>query len=232
MRFLMLLGGSQASALPAYCEQIARDGVLLDAAALEPQGPDGPAAYALIEVRTRDEALEWSRRWPAGRVELLGVVEADERKGSTMKRSFRFTADIDAPRQKVWDAMLGPDSYREWTSAFCEGSYYEGRWDVGQRIRFLSPGGGGMVAEIAQHRPPEFVSIRHLGEVQPGGAEDTTSQTVRAWAPAYENYTLSEIDGGRTRVQVDMDILPAYEDFMKDAWPKALARLKSLAERG
>ena len=78
-----------------------------------------------------------------------------------MKR-LQFSIDIRAPRATVWRKMLEQESYRDWTSEFTEGSYYEGSWEQGSKIRFLSPGGEGMVAEIAESRPLEFVSIRHL----------------------------------------------------------------------
>jgi hypothetical protein len=29
--------------------------------------------------------------------------------------------------------MLEPDTYRKWTEAFTEGSYYEGSWDKGAK---------------------------------------------------------------------------------------------------
>ncbi|MDZ5454983.1 YciI family protein [Azohydromonas lata] len=74
------------AAMADYHEQLARAGVLLDAHALQPSSRgwrirwsgarqlvvDGPfaeaqeliAGYTLIQVRSREEALEWSRRFP------------------------------------------------------------------------------------------------------------------------------------------------------------------------
>jgi len=143
-------------------------------------------------------------------------------------KKLRYTVRIGARPEAVWNAMLGPEGYRDWTSAFAEGSYYEGSFDEGAGIRFLSPGGDGMVARIATSRPPEYVSIEHLGMIR-GGVEDTTSEQVRAWAPAFENYALREVDGA-TEVHVELDVSPEWEEFMNEAWPKALARLKSLCE--
>jgi hypothetical protein len=73
-------------AMAAYHEELARAGALLDASGLQPSGKgwrvqyeggrrtvvDGPfaetkeliAGYTLIQTRTRDEAVEWSRRFP------------------------------------------------------------------------------------------------------------------------------------------------------------------------
>ena len=93
--------------MAAFHEELMRAGVLLDGSGLHPSrtgwrvhyGPegkrivDGPfaeakeliAGYTLIQVRNREEALEWSRRFPnpAGRgmeavIELRQLIELDE----------------------------------------------------------------------------------------------------------------------------------------------------------
>ena len=146
-----------------------------------------------------------------------------------MTKTLTFQVDIQAPRQRVWQTMLDAEGYRAWTAAFCEGSTFEGSWDAGAAIRFLAPSGDGMIAEIAEHRPAEWVSIRHLGMIEKGVA-DTTSDKVRAWAPAYENYHFQALPGNGCRVTVTLDTLPDYEAYMLDAYPKALALLKSGCE--
>jgi uncharacterized protein YndB with AHSA1/START domain len=143
-------------------------------------------------------------------------------------KALHFTTLIQAPRETVWDTMLGPATYRIWTAAFAEGSYFEGSWDQGQRIRFLAPDGRGMTAQIAENREHEFVSIKHLGYVK-DGIDDTESEEVRSWAPAFENYSFMN-EGAATRVNVDMDITPDFEEYMLKTWPVALAKLKALCE--
>ena len=145
-----------------------------------------------------------------------------------MTKTLTFEIAIRAPRARVWDVMLDPESYKAWTSAFCEGSYFVGSWDEGAKIQFLSPSGDGMTAVIAENRPHEFVSIRHLGVIEKG-VEDTSSEKVRAWAPAYENYRFSDLPDG-CRLTVAVDTVAEYEQYMRDTFPKALALLKELAE--
>lgn len=91
-----------AEAMMAYNEELARAGVLLDGHGLHPTSNatrvsfrdgtptmvDGPfteareliAGFTLIETRSRDEALEWVRRWPEPNVdlELRQVYTIDE----------------------------------------------------------------------------------------------------------------------------------------------------------
>jgi hypothetical protein len=59
--------------------------------------------------------------------------------------------------------------------------------------------------------------------------EDTTSESIRAWAPCYEKYTFTDEAGG-TRLKVDSDVFGDFETFMADTWPRALTQLKALCE--
>ena len=140
----------------------------------------------------------------------------------------QFTATIQAPAAVVWQHVTDADSYRHWTSAFAEGSRYEGAWHTGASIRFLGPNGDGMLSEIAESRAPVFLSIRHLGVLHQG-VPDTTSDAVRAWAPAYENYRLEPVPEG-TRMVVDQEVSPEWADDLGEAWPRALQLLKDLCE--
>jgi uncharacterized protein YndB with AHSA1/START domain len=144
-----------------------------------------------------------------------------------MKR-LQWSVDIAAPATKVYRVLIGPESYTQWTAAFGDGLYFEGSWQKGQRIRFLTPQGHGVISEIAENRPNAFISIRHLGYIADNGVEDTSSEAIRAWAPAYENFTFTDTSQG-TRLTVDQDITEDFES-MPEAWPKALEILKALCE--
>lgn len=94
----------------AYHEELARAGVLLDGAGLKPTREgwriawrggkpmpptDGPfteskelvAGYTLIQVRSREEALEWTRRFPSPHprdeveIEVRPLFEAEDFEG-------------------------------------------------------------------------------------------------------------------------------------------------------
>lgn len=144
-----------------------------------------------------------------------------------MKR-LHFSKSINAPREKVWNTLIGRESYKAWTAPFMEGSYYEGSWNKGDKIRFLGPDGGGMTSVIADNRLHEFISIKHLGEVK-NGVDDFDSEDARKWALAFENYTLTKVNGS-TEVGIDIDVTPDFESYMKEKWPVALDTLKSLSE--
>ena len=93
--------------MAAYHEELAKAGVLLDATGLQPSSKgarikysggkrtviDGPfaetkeliAGYTLIQVKSRDEAMEWARRFPApfgegkdGEIEIRQLFELED----------------------------------------------------------------------------------------------------------------------------------------------------------
>lgn len=144
-----------------------------------------------------------------------------------------FSVTINAPAQKVWDVMLGDKTYREWTRGFNPDgeSYFEGDWSQGSHMRFLGPDKdgniGGMFSTVEESRPGEFISLQHLGEIQ--GDKEIPSETWRST----EKYSFVEKDG-KTTVDVDLEGDKIPEEFVamfEDAWPKALEKLKALAEK-
>ncbi len=149
-------------------------------------------------------------------------------------QTLHFTAFINAPREKVWHAMLDDKTYREWTKPFNAGSFYEGSWEQGSKILFKGTNEkgeveGGMVSRIAESRKPEFVSIEHMGVII-DGKEVTDDPQYKDWAGARENYTFAEKDGG-TKLTVDLDTVDEMAEEMGGMWEKALVVLKGLAEQ-
>ncbi len=141
----------------------------------------------------------------------------------------KFRITINASREKVWKVLWDDATYRNWTSVFNEGSYAETDWKEGSKVLFLSPEGDGMVSTIAAKRPNEFMSIRHLGTVK-NGVEDLDSEETRKWSGAMENYTLNTVEG-KTELIIEMDTIEAYKDYFQQTWPKALEKVKELAEK-
>lgn len=144
-------------------------------------------------------------------------------------KKMEYNIEINATPETVWNIIIGKDTYPEWTAVFCEGSAVETDWKKGSKALFLDGNGSGMVAEIEENIPYEFLSIRHLGEIS-NGVEDTMSDKVKEWAGAHENYTLKAVDG-KTRWEVEIDVTPDFIDYMNEAWPKAQKKVKEMAER-
>ena len=59
---------------------------------------------------------------------------------------------------------------------------------------------------------------------------DLDSEQMKEWAGSLENYTLKTVNG-KTELTVDMDVTDEYKDYFEQAWPKALDKLKEIAEK-
>jgi hypothetical protein len=143
-----------------------------------------------------------------------------------------YQIEIAASAAKVSETMIDKSSYEKWTSAFNPSSTFEGNWEKGSKILFVGIDEegkkGGMVAEIADHIPHQFISIRHRGLLE-GENEITEGPAVEGWAGALENYSFKE-ENGKTTVVVEVDTNENYLDYFDQTWPKALAKLKEICE--
>jgi len=124
--------------------------------------------------------------------------------------------------------LWGDATYPQWTAAFAEGSQVETDWKKGSKVLFTDGKGEGMVSVIDDARPNEFMSFKHLGMLK-NGVEDLESAKKEGWSGALENYTLKTVKG-KTELTVDQDIAESYKDTLMSAWPKAIEKLKALAE--
>jgi hypothetical protein len=75
-----------------------------------------------------------------------------------------------------------------------------------------------------------FRCTEQFSQCAPNGAHFLfCSSIVKSFAGAHENYTLKDI-GGKTELIVDMDMNDQYKDYFTQTFPKALAKVKELAE--
>ena len=147
------------------------------------------------------------------------------------KKEFKIV--INASREKVWDSLWSDAGYREWTTAFGEGSHVKTDWKKGGKVLFLGDEDSGMVSTITENKPNEYMGITHLGIIK-NGIEDVESAESKIWAGAFENYSLHTLNGA-TELTVELgsgDKIPKdLHDYFMDAWPKALNKLKEIAEK-
>ncbi|MGK6349906.1 SRPBCC family protein [Parapedobacter sp. DT-150] len=149
----------------------------------------------------------------------------------------QFSITIDASTAKVYDTMLGKETFKQWTAVFnpssdFEGGGMEGSWEKGAKILFvgISKEGKkeGMVGRINENIPNQFVSIEYTGLLD-GDQEITEGPATEGWVGSFENYTFEEQDGA-TQVTVDIDVHDSMVDYFKQTYPKALEKLKEICE--
>ena len=142
------------------------------------------------------------------------------------KQEFKIV--IRASKEKVWDVLWGDTTYPAWTAVFSEGSKAETDWKKGSEVLFLNDKNDGMFSTIEESIPNEYMSFRHLGEVK-AGVKDLNSGKGSEWNNSLENYTLKSI-AGKTELKVDINLVKEFEDYFAKTFPKALEKVKELAE--
>jgi hypothetical protein len=162
---------------------------------------------------------------PPIRVISFDMLYEYERTIAIMKRK-QYSMDIQASKEKVWKVLWDEASYRDWTSAFAEGSHVKtDGWKEGSRVHFLDPKGLGMYSNIEMHVPNRLMAFEHLGEIKDGKEQPANDK----WTGAKEIYTLEE-NGDHVNLKVDLDTADEYAEMMDTMFPKALARVKELSE--
>ncbi len=144
-------------------------------------------------------------------------------------QKIKFSISIQATPAKVWAALWQDANYREWTSAFCEGSYAISDWKEGSKIQFLSPDGGGMYSTIDKLIVDKQMSFKHIG-VMKNNEEQPLDDETKAWTGSMEEYFLTE-ENGQTVLTTQMDTADSFADYFADTFPKALEKVKAIAEQ-
>ena len=139
-------------------------------------------------------------------------------------KKLRFSIEIRSPKETVWQTLWQDKTFRDWASIIDEGMYMVGVLKEGNEVQFISPGGTGVTSKVLKLTVNEFVSFRHMIDTQDGG------ERPREWTGGTESYSLTE-NGGVTVLTALVDVPPEQEEAFKVILPKALARVKILAEK-
>jgi uncharacterized protein YndB with AHSA1/START domain len=136
----------------------------------------------------------------------------------------KFNTSINAPKEKVWNALWDDKNYREWTSVFSPDSHAVSDWKEGSKIQFLDGKGNGMYSIIQKRTENEEMIFRHLGEIKDG------KETPGQWGDSNESYFLKETNG-KTELKTELDAPDDFVKYFEEVFPKALALVKQIAER-
>lgn len=139
-------------------------------------------------------------------------------------KKLKFAIKINAPKEKVWEALWSEPSYKQWTAVFSQGSYAVSDWKEGSRIKFLNATGDGMYSVIEKKQINKQMTFKHLGEIINGKEKESE------WAGALESYLLTEKEDG-TELTAEMDTNEEYQSYFEGMFPKALEKIKHLSEK-
>ena len=137
-----------------------------------------------------------------------------------------FSVEIHASKEKVWDTLWQDEAFREWAGIIDPGTHMVGDLKVGSEIQFISANGYGVTSLVEKMTKNEFLQLRHHADTQEYGAKERENE----WTGGKESYSLAEKDGVTSLTMV-VDVPVELEDYFTTTYPKALERIKELAER-
>lgn len=141
-------------------------------------------------------------------------------------KELEFSIKINAPKEKVWATLWEDATFRDWASIIDEGTFMKGEMTQGNEIEFISAVNGyGVTDLIEKLNPNEFVLFRHSADTKESGQQ----QRGKEWTGGRESYSLTENEGATTLV-VKTDVPQEQEETFRIRLPKALERIKALAE--
>ena len=144
----------------------------------------------------------------------------------TMKE-MQFSIEISAAKERVWNTLWQDETLREWASIIDPETYMVGDLKEGNEVQFISAASGyGVTSLVEKLVAGEFLLLRHRADTQDSGTRERENE----WTGGEESYTLAEKDG-TTTLTVAFGVPPELEEYFKVTYPKALERVKVLAER-
>ncbi|HTE57883.1 MAG TPA: SRPBCC domain-containing protein [Verrucomicrobiae bacterium] len=142
-------------------------------------------------------------------------------------KEIQFLVEIHAPKEKVWDTLWQDQTLREWAGIIDPGTYMSGELKEGKEVQFISSENGyGVTSLVERLVAHEFLLLRHQADTQGSGEKERAQE----WTGGKESYSLVEKDGTTTLTAV-FDVPSEMEEYFKDTYPKALERVKVLAEK-
>ncbi|HMH70263.1 MAG TPA: hypothetical protein VK502_02595 [Candidatus Saccharimonadales bacterium] len=141
-------------------------------------------------------------------------------------KEMQFLVEINATKEKVWDTLWRDETFREWAGIIDPGTYMVGELKVGNEVQFISSENGyGVTSLVAKLTPGEYLLLRHAADTQ----EDGKRERAQEWTGGEESYSLAEKDGVTT-LTAAFDVPSEMAEMFKVSYPKALERVKKLAE--
>ena len=138
----------------------------------------------------------------------------------------QFRVEIHATKERVWNTLWQNETFREWAGIIDPGTHMVGDLKEGNEVQFISANGYGVTSLVEKLIEGKFLLLRHRADTQ----DDGKREREKEWTGGAESYRLAEKDG-TTTLAVVFDVPPELEEYFKVNYPKALERVKELAER-
>lgn len=141
-------------------------------------------------------------------------------------KELQFSVEIHATKERVWDTLWQDETLREWAGIIDPGTYMVGDLKEGNEIQFISGNGYGVTSLVEKLVVGEFLLLKHRADTQ----EEGKREREKEWTGGEERYALAEKDG-TTTLTAAFGVPPELEEYFRVNYPRALERVKVLAER-
>lgn len=141
-------------------------------------------------------------------------------------KEMKFTTEIKASRDKVWDVLWRDETFRQWAGLIDPGTYMVGELKEGSEVQFISAENGyGVTSLVERLVAGELLLLRHQADTQGHGAQERDKE----WTGGTESYSLEEKDGVTT-LTVSFSVPPEQEEYFQNTYPKVMDKIKTLSE--
>lgn len=137
----------------------------------------------------------------------------------------QFTVEIKATKETVWNVLWQDETFRQWAGIIDPGTHLVGELKQGNEVQFISANGYGVTSLVAELRENEFLLLKHQADTKKSGQQERDKE----WTGGEESYALEE-QNGTTIVTAAFDVPPDLADYFTENYPKALDKVKKLAE--
>jgi len=142
-------------------------------------------------------------------------------------KKLHFSILINTSKARVWSTLWEDKTFRDWANIIDEGQYMVGEIKERNEVQFISSVSGyGVTSLVEKLAQREFVSFRQMADTKDSGDQEREKE----WTGGTESYSLAENEGVTT-LTVSIDVPPGQEETFKIKFPKALERVKILAEK-
>jgi hypothetical protein len=144
--------------------------------------------------------------------------------------NLKYSIEIDAEKEHIWETMLNPETYQKWIKAFSSDSKFIGEWKQGEMILFFDPNLGGSKAVLEIFNPYNEIPAKHISMVDKEKNENNEHEMAKKWISSTERYGFVET-GERKRLEIEMKTDEVFAEMFSKSWPRALEIIKSLCEK-
>lgn len=142
-------------------------------------------------------------------------------------KEMQFSIQIHATKETVWDTLWQDETFREWAGIIDPGMYMAGILKEGNAVHYISAENGyGVTSFVEKLIENELLLLRHQADTKDSGKERRDDE----WTGGKESYSLAEEDS-MTTLTMACDVPRELEAYFAVTYPKALQRVKELAEK-